>query len=144
VTALTELDALKIPAGLRPVAEEIVSITDSVCLALLDEGYADPASEPCVTADQLSAAFGVAKTTMGTKARQVRDALGISQFSPEFQLASVVAENPALWFIQVDGLIMDARSLPVDIQAEAYQLGLIPYIPALGPEGTAAGHDRRR
>jgi hypothetical protein len=185
VTALTELDALKIPAGLRPVAEEIVSITDSVCLALLDEGYADlarravaklsrkrpsplpsgrrstwaagvvyavgqvnfladPASEPCVTADQLSAAFGVAKPTMGTKAKQVRDALGISHFSPEFQLASVAAENPALWFIQVDGLVMDARSLPLDIQAEAYQLGFIPYIPALGPEGTPARHDRGR
>jgi hypothetical protein len=176
VAALTELDALKIPARLRPVAEETVSITDAVCLALLDEEYAglarravaklsrkrpspllsgrrptwaagvvyalgqvnylaDPASEPCVTADELSAAFGVAKTTMGTKAKQVRDALEIGPFSAEFQLASVAADNPALWFIQVDGLIMDARSLPVEIQAEAYRLGFIPYIPALGPEG---------
>jgi hypothetical protein len=41
VAALTELDALKIPARLRPVADEIVSSTDSVCLALLDEEYAD-------------------------------------------------------------------------------------------------------
>jgi len=38
----------------------------------------------------------------------------------------------------VDGLIMDVRELPPEIQAEAWQLGLIPYIPVLGPAGTAA------
>jgi len=95
-------DELKIPKGLRPVADDIVGITDSVCLSVLYEEYADlarravaklarkrpsplqasrratwaagvvyalghvnfpsdPASEPCMTADQLSAAFGVAK-----------------------------------------------------------------------------------
>ncbi len=35
------LDELKIPKGLRPVVEEIVGITDSVCLSVLDEEYAD-------------------------------------------------------------------------------------------------------
>ena len=35
------LDELKIPKGLRPVADEIVGITDSVCLSVLDEEYAD-------------------------------------------------------------------------------------------------------
>jgi hypothetical protein len=33
---------------------------------------------------------------------------------------------------------MDARSLPLEIQAEAYQPGFIPCIPAPGPDGTAA------
>jgi Domain of unknown function (DUF6398) len=96
--AVIALDELKIPKGLRPVVDEIAGITDSVCLSVLDEEYADlarravaklarkrpsplhagrratwaagvvyalgqinflsdPASEPCVTADQLSAAF---------------------------------------------------------------------------------------
>jgi hypothetical protein len=31
--------------------------------------------------------------------------------------------------IQVNGLIVDARHLPRDIQEEAYRKGLIPYIP---------------
>ncbi len=107
---MIELDELKVPGGLRPVVDEIVGITDAVCLAVLDEEYADlarramaklarkrpsplrggrrvtwaagvvyalgqanflfdPASEPCVTADQLSEAFGVAKSTMGSKAK---------------------------------------------------------------------------
>ena len=46
-----------------------------------------------------------------------------------------------VWFIEVDGLPMDARSLPLDLQMVAFRRGYIPYIPyipALGPEGTAA------
>ena len=173
------LDELKIPRGLRPVVEEIVGITDSVCLSVLDEEYADlarravaklarkrpsplqagrratwaagvvyalghanflsdPASEPCVTADQLSAAFGVAKSTMSSKARQVRDLLRISHFSLEFQRADVAAQNPLAWIIEVNGLAVDARHVPPDIQAEAFQRGLIPYMPALGPDETGA------
>ena len=173
------LDELKVPKGLRPVVDEIVGITDSVCLSVLDEEYADlarravaklarkrpsplqagrhatwaagvvyavghvnflsdPASEPCVTADQLSTAFGVAKSTMSSKARQVRDLLRISHFSPEFQRADVAAQNPLAWIIDVNGLAVDARHVLPDIQAEAFQRGLIPYIPALGPDETAA------
>ena len=173
------LDELKVPTGLRSVVDEIVGITDSVCLSVLDEEYADlarravaklarkrpsplpagrratwaagvvyalgqanflsdPAVGPCVTADQLSAAFGVAKSTMSGKARQVRDLLRISHFSPEFQRADVIVKNPFIWLIEVDGLAVDARRVPLDIQVEAFRRGLIPYIPALGPEGTAA------
>jgi len=31
--------------------------------------------------------------------------------------------------IQINGLIVDVRELPQDIQQEAYRLGLIPYVP---------------
>ena len=127
------LNKLKVPRELRPVVEEIVGITDSVCLSLLDEEYADlarravaklarkrpsplqadrratwaagvvyalghvnflsdPASQPCVTADQLSA-FSVAKSTMSSKARQVRDLLRISHFSPQGYEADPIFER---------------------------------------------------
>ena len=176
---MIDLDELRVPKALRPVADEIVAITDAVCLAVLDEEYADlarravaklarkrpspltagrratwaagvvyalgqanfvfdPASEPYVTADELSEAFGVAKSTMGSKARQVRDLLRISPFSPEFQRADVAAQNPLMWIIEVNGLAVDARHVPVDIQVEAFERGFIPYVPALGPDGTAA------
>lgn len=170
---MIDLGELKVPAAMRPVADEIVRLTDIVCLNALDEEYADlarrataklarkrpsplasgrrtiwaagivyalgqvnylsdPASEPYLTADELSEIFGVVKRTMGDKAKLVRDLLKIDQFSPEFQRADVVADNPAVWFIQVDGLIMDARQLPVEIQSEAFRLGLIPYVPSAG------------
>jgi hypothetical protein len=170
-----DIGELKVPPALRPVVDEIVGITDAVCLAVLDEEYADlarraaaklarkrpsplasgrrinwaagivhalgqvnflsdPASEPCLTADELSEAFGVAKATMGGKAKLVRDLLRIDPFSPEFQRADVVEQNPMIWLIEVNGLVMDARQLPPEIQAEAYRRGLIPCVPGMGPD----------
>jgi hypothetical protein len=38
----------------------------------------------------------------------------------------------------VNGLAVDARHVPLDIQVEAFERGLIPYVPALGPDGTEA------
>jgi hypothetical protein len=43
-----------------------------------------------------------------------------------------------VWLIQVDGLIVDARELPPPIRAQAFDLGVIPYIPA-GSRPTGAG-----
>lgn len=178
-SAVADLDELKIPKAMRPVAEAIILITDQVCAKLLDAEYADLASqavaklarkrpspllggrhatwaaavvyalgqvnflfdassEPHLTADELSAAFGIAKSTMGSKAKQVRDLLKMDYFTTEFMRADVLAQNPMVWFIEVDGLVMDSRSLSIDYQVMAFQRGYIPYIPALGPEGTAA------
>ena len=39
--AVTDLRKLNVPKALRPVVEEIVGITDAVCLAVLDQEYAD-------------------------------------------------------------------------------------------------------
>jgi hypothetical protein len=179
---VADLDELKIPKGMHPVAEDIIQITDQVCAKLLDAEYADLArravaklarkrpspllsgrrgtwaaavvyalgqvnflfdasGEPHLTADELSAVFGIAKSTMSSKAKQVRDLLKMDQFTTEFMRADVMAENPIVWFIEVDGLVMDSRSLPIDYQVVAFQRGYIPYIPALGPEGAAVAMD---
>jgi hypothetical protein len=45
-----------------------------------------------------------------------------------FQRADMVADNPMVWILQVNGLAMDARTVPLGIQVEAFQRGLIPYI----------------
>lgn len=179
---MIDLGELKVPKALRPLVGEIVDITDSVCLGVLDEEYADlarqavaklarkrpsplaggrrttwaagvvyalgqvnylfdPVDELHVTADQLSEAFGVAKSTMSNKAKQVRDLLRISPYSAEFQRADVAAQNPAIWFIQLDGIVLDARHVPLEIQIEAFERGFIPYVPGFGPDGTAAYYE---
>jgi hypothetical protein len=33
------------------------------------------------------------------------------------------------WLITVNGFMVDTRSMPLEIQEEAYRKGLIPYIP---------------
>jgi hypothetical protein len=75
---------------------------------------------------------------MSGKARLVRDLLRIDFFSPEFQRADVAAANPMIWMLEVNGLVVDARSVPLGVQMEAFRRGLIPYTPALGPDGTEA------
>jgi hypothetical protein len=91
-----------------------------------------------VAPDDLAGAFGLSKSTLGQKGKQVRDNLKMTWATPEFLRAEMVDANPMIWFIQVNGLPYDARELPVEIQAEAYRQGVIPYIPDLGRDGTAA------
>lgn len=175
---MPDFEELKLPNAMRPVAEEIIEITDGVCGKLLDAEYTDLArravaklarkrpspllggrrdnwaaavvyalgqvnflfdrdQEPHLTPDELGEAFGVAKRTMTNKAKQVRDLLKMSQFSADWLRADLVDELPAVWLIQVDGFVVDARSVPVEYQMEAYLRGFIPYVPALGREGTA-------
>lgn len=58
--------------------------------------------------------------------------------TPEFLRAEMIDANPVIWFIEVNGLPYDARELPVEIQVEAYLKGIIPYVPDLGRDATAA------
>lgn len=50
-------------------------------------------------------------------------------FDPNWTLPSKLDGNPMIWMITVNGLLLDARYVPRDIQEEAFRKGLIPYIP---------------
>ena len=102
----------------------------------------DSSSEPHRTADELSAAFGVAKSTMSSKAKQVRDLLKMSYFGAEFLRADVVAGNPMVWLIEVDGLAMDSRNAPDPLSDGGVPARVHSLHPGLGPAGTAALMDR--
>jgi len=92
----------------------------------------DRTQTPHTTPGELCAVFGVAQSTASNKAKQIRDLFKMTMMDPDWYRPSQMDGNPMAWFIQVNGLIMDARSMPLDIQAEAYRKGLIPYIP--GPK----------
>jgi hypothetical protein len=49
--------------------------------------------------------------------------------SPEWTLPSRSADNPMVWLMEVDGLIMDIRNAPVELQRAAFEQGLIPFVP---------------
>lgn len=73
--------------------------------------------------------FGVAKGTAGAKARAIQDALGIGMLDPHWTLPSRLVDNPLAWMIEVNGLVVDVRQMPREVQTEAFRLGLIPYLP---------------
>ena len=74
------LDELKIPKGLRPVADEIVGITDSVCLSVLDEEYADLAPAGGGEAGAQAALAAAGRPPRATSAAGVVYALGHVNF----------------------------------------------------------------
>ena len=82
-----------------------------------------------MSAAELSAAFGIAKSTAGNKSKALRDALRIKHLDWRWCLPSQIEEYPLAWSIEVNGLIVDARRMPREIQEEAYRKGFIPYLP---------------
>ena len=94
----------------------------------------DPSQSPHMTSAQVAEGFGVSQQTMQTKSRIIRDELGLIQFDPDWCLPALVKENPLIWILKVNGLAVDIRTAPRRLQEQAYQQGLIPYIPADLPE----------
>ena len=90
----------------------------------------DKSQTPHLRADELCAAFGVSQSSGSNKAGFIRDALNMFQMDPHWCLPSLVDENPLIWMLQVNGLIVDVRHMPREVQEIAYEKGLIPYIPA--------------
>jgi hypothetical protein len=61
----------------------------------------------------------------------VRDLLKITLFSPRWCLHSLLESSEILWILEVDGFLLDIRTLAIKIQLEAAAKGLILYVPAL-------------
>lgn len=89
----------------------------------------DPAQSPHATADQLSEWLGVKKTTMANKARLIRDTLKLSHFDGQFIRRDLVEASPLTWLLQVDGMLVDIHQAPRHLQVQAFESGLIPYVP---------------
>ena len=93
----------------------------------------DRSQTPHLSAEELCADFGVSKSSGANKAKLIRDMLSMSQFDATWFLPSRIEESSIAWLIEVNGFIVDARSLPRDMQEIAYKKKLIPYIPADRP-----------
>lgn len=86
----------------------------------------DRSQQPHMTADQLAACLGVVKTTMANKAALINRTLNIGIFEPDLTTTAMLVQHPLAWLVAVDGLIVDARMLPLELQDEARRGGLIP------------------
>jgi hypothetical protein len=79
-----------------------------------------------LTGDDLSDLTGVPKSTMANKAMQIRGLLGLGRLDLEFCRHDLIERHPSAWYVQLDGLIVDARMLPATLQDECRRRGLIP------------------
>jgi hypothetical protein len=92
----------------------------------------DPSQTPHTKAGDLYRAFGVSQGTGQGKSKLVRDGLNMRQMDPRWTLPSRLADNPMVWMLMVDGMVVDIRRMPRALQEAAFAKGLIPYIPADG------------
>lgn len=90
----------------------------------------DKSQDPHMTADDLCAAFGVKKSSGANKAKLIREMFDMYQMDPDWSLPSRLDNNPLVWMLQVNGFIVDVRTMPREVQVDAFEKGLIPYIPA--------------
>ena len=90
----------------------------------------DRSQKPYMASEDLCRLFGVAPSTAGNKAKQVRDLLGMHRFDHRWMLPDRIQDSPMTWMVSVNGgFIMDIRDLPRDVQEDAFRRGMIPYIP---------------
>ncbi|MCX5688602.1 MAG: DUF6398 domain-containing protein [Planctomycetota bacterium] len=91
----------------------------------------DPAFPPIKTSGEIAAAFGVSVSSMQAKSREIRKALKLSRFEPDWTLPSLQIANPRIWMLKTTtGIIVDIRTRPRKEQLQAYKAELIPFVPA--------------
>ena len=90
----------------------------------------DPSTQPHMTTAELCARFRVGQSTASAKARVISQALDTGRLDPEWSLPSLLDQNPLVWLAEVNGLLVDLRDMPREVQEIAFARGMIPYIPA--------------
>jgi Domain of unknown function (DUF6398)/Plasmid pRiA4b ORF-3-like protein len=89
----------------------------------------DQSQTPHMKATELYKHFGVGQSTGQGKSKEIRDLMKMSYMSPDWCLPSRIEDNPLIWMVSVNGFIMDIRNAPRQIQVEAFEKGIIPYLP---------------
>src|SRR5580692_9687874 len=92
----------------------------------------DRSFSPYMTTADLCAAFGVGESTVHAKARVIEKTLRTGAFDPKWALPCLVDSNPLVWMAEVNGLLVDLRTMPREVQEVAFAKGIIPFIPADG------------
>ena len=90
----------------------------------------DPHQQPHMKAEEIAAGSGISPATMHAKSREIHEFLDLGPLEMDFMIPSRLEQNPLVWILKVNGVLMDIRSAPREAQVVAYEQGLIPYIPA--------------
>ena len=89
----------------------------------------DPAQQPHLRGADLCTLFGVSQSAAAAKSREIMRLFDIVPLDPRWSLPSRLADNPLVWMILVNGVMVDVRMMPRELQEQAHALGLIPFVP---------------
>ena len=95
----------------------------------------DKNSVPHIKSSEIDRLFGVATSTAQAKSAALRKLVKMQPLDAEWTVESRLADNPMIWLMKVNGLVVDIRHMPREAQEVAFERGMIPYIPADRPGG---------
>jgi uncharacterized protein YndB with AHSA1/START domain len=90
----------------------------------------DPKNSPYMKLIDIDPEFGVANSTGQGKLMAIKRMFGIGRLNVDWTLASRLDDNPVVWKVWIDGVLVDVRQESREKQEAAFHKGLIPYIPA--------------
>ncbi len=92
----------------------------------------DRSQSPHLSAGDLSNLIGSPQRTLADKSKLIRDLLNIDIAEPEFCRRKLLKNHPYAYLVQMKdtGFIVDARTLPPEVQLDFRRRGIIPDLPA--------------
>ena len=90
----------------------------------------DKSTQPYVSAAELADYFNLSSKTIAAKGKKIRDLMKIHQLEPEYSLQNNLINNPCVWLLEINGIILDIRQESYAFQKELFEAGIIPFIPA--------------
>ena len=82
-----------------------------------------------MTANELVSAFGISTSTAANKAAVIKKMFKIDFFNSEWMLPELIEHRPFVWMVEINGFIVDIRDMPLEVQEQAFEKGIIPYVP---------------
>ncbi len=81
----------------------------------------DKSFKPFATAEDICNFFGTTKSTTSQKAKVIRDMFKMGYYDDEFSTAHMKENSPFSNMVMINGLIVDKRSLPPEIQERLFK-----------------------
>ena len=85
----------------------------------------DRSFEPYISSADLAAAFGVGQSTVQLKSKAIREMFKMRRSDLEWMTERMASRNPLAYFVIIDGLPVDARTLPPEVQEALRDAGFI-------------------
>ena len=95
----------------------------------------DKSQTPYMRSTDIDHYLGTSPSSGAAKLAAIRKMFKLYQLDPNWTLPSRLEDNPLVWMLNVNGLMMDVRQAPREVQVIAFHKGLIPYVPADRKQG---------
>jgi hypothetical protein len=86
----------------------------------------DKSFEPSSSIGEIAAFFVLGQSTVQQKSKTIRDMFRMFSYDTEFSTRRMIEGNPMANFVLIDGIPVDARTLPDEIQEVLRRAKLIP------------------